>query len=104
MTSRTRTATHIPRTAAVLSWNEFVEPVDPLILVVGYGLTCVGITVGFHPPSRLNDRIRFRERHPYAGSVRAPVTDDVPLELIKTRTFGSRVIYERYRRIRDDSD
>ena len=34
--------------AAVLSWNEFVEPVDLVILAVGYGLTCVGITVGFH--------------------------------------------------------
>jgi hypothetical protein len=26
------------------------------------------------------------------------VTEAVPLELIETRTFGSRVIYERYRR------
>jgi hypothetical protein len=26
-----------------------------------------------------------------------PVTEDVPLDLIETRTFGSRVIYERYR-------
>jgi dihydrofolate reductase len=25
-----------------------------------------------------------------------PVTEDVPLDLIETRTFGSRVIYERY--------
>ena len=33
-----------------------------------------------------------------------PVTEDVPLDLIETRTFGSRVIYERYRRARDDSD
>ena len=33
-----------------------------------------------------------------------PVTEAVPLDLIETRTFGSRVIYERYRRIRDDSD
>jgi dihydrofolate reductase len=33
-----------------------------------------------------------------------PVTEDVPLELIETRTFGSRVIYERYRRIRGDMD
>jgi hypothetical protein len=32
-----------------------------------------------------------------------PVTEDVPLDLIETRTFGSRVIYERYRRVRDDS-
>jgi dihydrofolate reductase len=33
-----------------------------------------------------------------------PVTEDVPLDLIETRTFGSRVIYERYGRARDDSD
>jgi dihydrofolate reductase len=32
-----------------------------------------------------------------------PVTEDVPLDLIETRTFGSRVIYERYRRVRDES-
>src|SRR4051812_41746356 len=30
-----------------------------------------------------------------------PVTEDVPLDLIETRTFGSRVIYERYGRARD---
>ena len=33
-----------------------------------------------------------------------PVTDDVPLDLIETRTFGSRVIYERYARARGESD
>jgi dihydrofolate reductase len=33
-----------------------------------------------------------------------PVPGDVPLDLIETRTFRSRVIYERYRRARDDSD
>src|SRR5216117_1722756 len=33
-----------------------------------------------------------------------PVTEDVRLDLVETRTFGSRVIYERYRRVRDDSD
>jgi dihydrofolate reductase len=31
-----------------------------------------------------------------------PVAEPVPLELIETRTFGSRVIYERYRRVRGD--
>jgi dihydrofolate reductase len=31
-----------------------------------------------------------------------PVTEDVPLDLIETRTFGSRVIYERYRRAGDE--
>jgi dihydrofolate reductase len=30
-----------------------------------------------------------------------PVTEDIPLDLIETRTFGSRVIYERYGRARD---
>jgi dihydrofolate reductase len=33
-----------------------------------------------------------------------PVTEDVTLDLIETRTFDSRVIYERYRRARDESD
>ena len=28
-----------------------------------------------------------------------PVTEDVALELMETRTFGSRVVYERYRRL-----
>ena len=28
-----------------------------------------------------------------------PVTEDIRLDLIETRTFGSRVIYERYRRV-----
>ena len=29
-----------------------------------------------------------------------PVAENVPLDLVETRTFGSRVIYERYRRSR----
>ena len=32
-----------------------------------------------------------------------PVTEDVLLDLIETRTFGS-AIYERYRRVREDSN
>ena len=32
-----------------------------------------------------------------------PVTDDVALDLIESRTFGSRVIYERYGHARDES-
>jgi dihydrofolate reductase len=32
-----------------------------------------------------------------------PVTDAVPLTLVETRTFGARVIYERYVRARDGS-
>jgi dihydrofolate reductase len=33
-----------------------------------------------------------------------PVTEEVRLALIETRTFGSRVIYERFSRVRDQSD
>src|SRR5687767_14380104 len=32
-----------------------------------------------------------------------PVTEDVPLELVETRTFASRVIYERYWRAEPQS-
>src|SRR3954452_20631167 len=33
-----------------------------------------------------------------------PVTEDVRLDLVETRTFGSRVIFERYRRARRGSE
>jgi hypothetical protein len=33
-----------------------------------------------------------------------PVTEEVRLDLVETRTFGSRVIYERYGRARDEPD
>jgi dihydrofolate reductase len=33
-----------------------------------------------------------------------PVAENIELDLIETRTFGSRVIYERYRRARAESD
>lgn len=32
-----------------------------------------------------------------------PATAEIPLDLLETRTFGSRVVYERYRRVRADS-
>jgi hypothetical protein len=32
------------------------------------------------------------------------VTEDVRLDLVETRTFGSRAICERYGRARDESD
>ncbi len=32
-----------------------------------------------------------------------PVTDDISLDLIETRTFGSPVVYECYRHVRDQS-
>jgi dihydrofolate reductase len=33
-----------------------------------------------------------------------PVTEDVPLDLVETRTFGARVIFERYRLARGESE
>jgi len=32
------------------------------------------------------------------------VTDDIALDPVETSRFGSRVIYERYRRARDESE
>src|SRR5205807_369829 len=34
--------------AVVLFWGRAVEPLDIAVLAVGYALTCLGITVGFH--------------------------------------------------------
>ena len=34
--------------AVVLCWRRFVEPIDLVLLAVGYAATCLGITVGFH--------------------------------------------------------
>ncbi len=36
-------------------------------------------------------------------SILPPVAERVPMDLIEPRTFGSRVIFERYRRARDES-
>jgi stearoyl-CoA desaturase (delta-9 desaturase) len=45
--------------AVVLCWRRFVEPVDLVLLAVGYAATCLGITVGFH---RLLTHRSFRTR------------------------------------------
>ena len=67
----------------------------------GAGLAAAAIKLG------LVDELRMF-RHPIVVGggtpFLPPVTEDVPLELIETRTFGSRVIYERYKRIRADMD
>src|SRR5215211_7349736 len=67
----------------------------------GAGLAAAAIELG------LVDELRMF-RHPVAVGggtpFLPPVTEHVPLELIETRTFGSRVIYERHGRARDGSD
>ena len=72
---------------------------DKDIEIGGAGLAARAIEIG------LVDELRMF-RHPIivggGTPFLPPLTEDVPLELIETRTFGSRVIYERYRRIRGD--
>ena len=66
----------------------------------GAGLAATAIELG------LVDELRiFRTPIVVGGGTPflPPVTEDIPLELIETRTFGARVIYERYRSIRDDT-
>src|SRR6185312_2724195 len=71
------------------------------VSIGGAGLAAQAIELG------LVDELRMF-RHPVivggGTPFLPPVTEDVPLELIETRTFGSRVIYERYGRIRGDMD
>jgi dihydrofolate reductase len=65
------------------------------VAIGGAGLAAAAIRLG------LVDELRmFRYPIAVGGGTPylPPVTEDVPLELLETRTFGSRVIYERYRR------
>ena len=74
---------------------------DKDVSIGGAGLAASAIQLG------LVDELRMF-RHPVVigggTPFLPPVTEDVSLDLIETRTFDSRVIYERYRRVRDDSD
>jgi len=73
---------------------------DKDVGIGGAGLAAAAIELG------LVDELRmFRNPHIVGGGTPflPPVTEDVPLDLIETTTFGSRVIYERYRRVRADS-
>jgi hypothetical protein len=70
-----------------------LEGADKHVGIGGAGLAAAAIELG------LVDEL---------GMFRTPflpaVTEDVRLDLVETRTFGSRVIYERYGRARDESD
>src|SRR5215204_3133806 len=78
-----------------------LDATDKDVSIGGAGLAAAAIELG------LVDELRmFRNPVVVGGGTPflPPVTEDVPLDLIETRTFGSRVIYERYRHVRDDSD
>jgi dihydrofolate reductase len=74
---------------------------DKDVGIGGAGLAAAAIELG------LVDELGMF-RHPVAVGggtpFLPPVTEDVKLDLVETRTFGSPVIYERYVRARDESD
>src|SRR5919197_754164 len=74
---------------------------DKDVSIGGAGLAAVAIELG------LVDELRmFRNPVVVGGGTPflPPVTEEVPLHLIETRTFGSRVVYERYGRARVQDD
>src|ERR687897_557874 len=78
-----------------------LDATDKDVSIGGAGLAASAIELG------LVDELRmFRYPVVVGGGTPflPPVTEDVPLDLIETRTFGSRVIYERFRRVREDTD
>ena len=78
-----------------------LDATDKDVAIGGAGLAAAAFELG------LVDELRmFRYPVVVGGGTPflPPVTEDVRLELIETRSVGSRVIYERYGRARDDSD
>jgi dihydrofolate reductase len=77
-----------------------LDATDKAVAIGGAGLAAAAIELGLVDELRL-----FRYPLVVGGGTPflPPVTEDVPLELIETRTFGSRVIFERYGRGRDES-
>jgi dihydrofolate reductase len=78
-----------------------LDATDKDVEIGGAGLASQAIELG------LVDELRMFRNPIVVGGGTAflpPVTDDIALELIETRTFASRVIYERYRRARHGSE
>ncbi len=78
-----------------------LDATDKAVSIGGAGLAAAAIDLG------LVDELRmFRYPVVVGGGTPflPPVTDDIAFDLLETRTFGSRVIFERYRRARDEPD
>ncbi|HUA48252.1 MAG TPA: dihydrofolate reductase family protein [Solirubrobacteraceae bacterium] len=78
-----------------------LDATDKDVSIGGASLAALAVELGLVDELRL-----FRHPVVVGGGTPflPPVSEDVTLDLIETRTFGSRVIYERYRRVRDDMD
>jgi dihydrofolate reductase len=77
-----------------------LDATDKDVAIGGAGLAAAAIELG------LVDELRiFRYPVVVGGGTPflPPVTDDIALDLTETRTFGSRVIYERYQRGRNST-
>jgi len=77
-----------------------LAPTDEDVEIGGAGLAAAAIELG------LVDELRMFRCPVVVGGgppFLPPVTEDIPVELIEIRTFGSRVTYERYRRVRDEN-
>jgi dihydrofolate reductase len=77
-----------------------MDATDKDVAIGGAGLAAQAVELGLVDELRL-----FRYPVVVGGGTPflPPVTEEVPLDLIETRTLASRVIYERYRRARDKS-
>jgi dihydrofolate reductase len=78
-----------------------LDATDKDVSIGGAGLAAQAVELG------LVDELRmFRNPVVVGGGTPflPPVTEAVPLDLIETKTFGSRVIFERYGRPRSESD
>lgn len=78
-----------------------LDGTDRDVSIGGAGLAAAAIELG------LVDELRI-VRHPIVvgggTSFLPPVTEHIPLDLVETRTIGSRVVYERYRRAGGEAD
>jgi dihydrofolate reductase len=77
-----------------------LEATDKGVAIGGAGLAAQAIELGL-----VDDLRMFRYPIVVGGGTPylPPVTEHVHLDLIETRTFGSRVIFERYGRARDEA-
>ena len=78
-----------------------LDATDKDVGIGGAGLAAAAIELGL-----VDELHMFRNPIVVGGGTPflPPVTEEVRLDLVETRTFGSRVIYERYGRAPDESD